>query len=217
MKQVNLIPMSMREKIVQRRRLRTWGLYLSLYAACLALAGVAIRIGLLTGESNVSRQIEDEQTKMKLVQNEYIRDKALVSDLRRQIDAANATGRHPNWGLLLDLVSQGLNDQTVLDGVELIRTRIEPAKAPPAKGAEATAKKPPAAARTEFTLALRGRSQSVEAMGHMLVELEKCNVFRQVKLGDNRRVDSTTASVIEFQVTCLLDSTEPSPSAGEPK
>lgn len=216
MKQVNLIPMSMRERIVQRRRLRTWGLSLGLYAACLALASVAIRIGLLTGESNVSQQIEDEQAKMKLVQNEYIRDKALVSNLRRQIDSANATGRHPNWGLLLDLVSQGLNEQTVLDGVELIRTRIEPPKATPAKG-DPAAKKAPVVARTEFTLALRGRSQSVEAMGHMLVEMEKCSVFRQVKLGDNRRVDSTTGSVIEFQVTCLLDSTEPTPSAGEPK
>lgn len=216
MKQVNLIPLFMREKIVQRRRLRTWGLSLGLYAACLALASVAIRIGLLTGESNVAHQIEEEQAKMKLVQSEYIKDKALVSSLRRQIDSANATGRHPNWGLLLDLVSQGLNDQTVLDGVELIRTRIEPPKAAPAKGAEPAAKKPPAA-RTEFTLALRGRSTSVEAMGHMLVELEKCSVFRQVKLGDNRRVDSANGSVIEFQVTCLLDSTEPGPIAGEPK
>ncbi len=209
--------MSMRERIVQRRRLRTWGLSLGLYAAGLALASVAIRIGLLTGESNLSHQIEDEQAKMKLVQSEYIRDKTLVSSLRRQIDSANATGRHPNWGLLLDLVSQGLNDQTVLDGVELIRTRIEPPKAAAAKGAEPAAKKPPAVARTEFTLALRGRSKSVEAMGHMLVELEKGNVFRQVKLGDNRRVDTASGSVIEFQVTCLLDSTEPTPSAGEPK
>ena len=208
MKQINLIPKTVQLRLKQTRRLRVWGIGLCVYAAVLVVSTGLVRVGAMSEGSDISARIDVEQAKLKSVQSEYLREKTTMAGLRKSIDTANATGRHPNWGLLLDVVSQALNDQTVLDGVELIKTGAEP---PRANGQKGVPKSTSNAVHTEFSLALRGRSRSVEAMGHMLVELEKCRVFSKVKLGDNRRIETAAGSVIEFQVTCQLDSSEPLP------
>ena len=217
MKLINLIPRGTQERLARRRRLRLWMLGLGTYAACLALAGAAIRIGLRSGASDVSRYIEAEVVKVRSFEGEQLKGKTVMASLRKQIDAANATGRHPNWGILLDAVSQALNAQTVLDNVELVKTKVEPVKDAKPKVDDTKARKGASSPRTEFSILLRGRSQSVEAMGQMLVGLEKFKVFRQVKLGDNRRVEVGVDSIIEFQVSCFMDSSDPLPVSGGSK
>lgn len=198
MNRVNLIPVEVQDRTARVARGRSWGVLLGGFGLCLALVGAAVRVGLSTQTADLTRQISDAESGLQRVTDEQNRVKTQLTSIKRRLDAARATGRHPNWGLLLNMLAASLDEQTALDGVELSRMVPEPVKA------EAGKKAPKPVA--EQVVILRGRSTNMEAMGGFLANLEKSHLFRLVKLGDNHRSDSAGKNVIEFQVTCVLDS-----------
>jgi Tfp pilus assembly protein PilN len=160
--------------------------------------GTGVRLGLSRTDADLSRQLEEAQKSVAKLDEEQSKARVQLTTMKRRLDAARATGRHPNWGILMNLLADALNPRTALDALELTRTRVEAGKG------ESGAK----AAMSEMSVNLKGRSQSVEGMGEFLAALERTKVFRQVKLGDNRRVDENGSSVIEFSVRCVLDSSD---------
>ena len=203
---VNLIPQDIQARIARRGRLKSWGIGLSLYTLGLCVVGTAVRLGLGTVDGDLTRQLGEAQSSVDRLDEEQGKSRVQLTAMKRRLDAARATGRHPDWGILINLLADALNPRTALDGIELVRSRVE---APKSEGAAK-------ASVSEVSVVLKGRSQSVEAMGEFLASLEKTKVFRQVKLGDNRRVDGNGTSVIEFSVRCVLDSSEgPTPEVAK--
>ncbi len=210
---VNLIPAPRRLAAARRKRITHWCMAGAAYGVTLlaiaAAAWVAGRGGggeLESRLQEVSLQAAQAETQTKKVMAD------LVSAQERLAAIKRVTG-HPDWSVLLSLVSSAREGRVVFDACEL--EAVTPKAAPSAAGATAPPAGPapttpsvatPAAVKGPpgYMLRLSGIARQQREIPQFVLRLEAMRLFEKVSLleSQSRVLDGT--EVYGFRIECTL-------------
>lgn len=190
---VNFIPVPRRQVKACRTRLRRWGIGLSIHAAAL-LVGYGVCVSCVRPDTSEL----DEQCKVLAAQTKASKAKVLslrreLAEAGRRLRAAQAVGRHADWGVLLALVARNVGDEVVL-----ARCRLESRERP---GAEAGGGKP----AERLVLALSGFARSQAQVSDFILRLEKTGLFDAVRLVKTGSEEFLSVKAVGFHVACALE------------
>lgn len=214
MKCLNLIPAPRRQARARQARVRTWSFVLGAYALATAAGYVACfaypdsdQTAMLRDTRVVTEELRDTSREMRAV-------RAQVADAAGRLAIARSVRNHPDWSLLLALLSDSLADQIVLE-----RCALLPVDSPAAETAEggmppaahhkaAGAGAAPAATTAQgpraFRLDLAGMARSQTAVSQFVLRLEKARVFDEVRLVQTSRKPFLKGEAVAFQLECSL-------------
>ncbi len=217
---INLLPSHRWDALRQRQRIRSWVFVVAVYG--LALAGAWGCWGLRSSLGAVAEVPQKQGTCLEQIsaingQIEKLRaDRAAIStnmaEARRTLDAAMAVGHHPDWSVLLDLLTcMGAppNPTIVFEHVEL-QPRLAPVakdgKAKPATPAPQTSEIPD---QYGYSLVLEGVAVSQVDVAQFAKVLQTQKLFESVSIVGTRPRDSIAADapglhLVSFQINCTL-------------
>lgn len=206
---VNLIPMARRLAAARRRRIRRWGIVGGFYAVVLACAYGSVvlpgSVGSATLDArirDVASQAADSEAQTKKVQAEY---EAVQSRLR----AVRRVTGHPDWSVLLGLISRAREGQVVFEVCELEPLAASPAKTAPkpadaAPGGTAPTSPAPAPSGTRYVLRLNGMATQQQEIPKFVLRLEALQLFENVTLLESQARQLDEAEVFAFRIECGL-------------
>jgi Tfp pilus assembly protein PilN len=206
MSPVNLIPAARLAATRRRASVRWWSGGCGAYAAVL----VAILLGLrLLGAANPA----SVQARIVQTQSEIEQSRSAASSLRQQLGrteielkAAVAVARQPDWSLLLGLLAQALDPETVLQSVTLGTpggTKVGLRSGGRARSAGRGAA--PSRIDGAIDLELRGYCRSQQNVARFILRLEQTGLFSQVVLSDTQREPFLSETAVVFRIICTLD------------
>jgi Tfp pilus assembly protein PilN len=215
---INLLPSHRWDALRQRQRMRSWMFVVAVYG--LALAGAWGCWGL---RSSLGAEMPQKQgtclEQISAINGQIEKlhaDRAAIStsmaEARRTLDAALAVGHHPDWSVLMDLLTaMGAppNPTIVFEHVEL-----QPRQAPVAKDGKA---KPvtPSPQTSEipdqygYSLVLEGVAGSQVDVAKFAKVLQTLKLFESVSIvgtrpRDSVAVDAPGLHLVSFQISCTL-------------
>ncbi len=217
---INLLPSHRWDALRRRQRVRSWTVLVGVYA--LALAGAwgcwGLRSSLAAGAEAPQTQetCADKISAINTEINKLHADRAAISasmaEARRTLDAAMAVGHHPDWSVLLDLLtSMGAppNPTIVFEHVEL-----QPRQGPVAKDgkAKAPATAPQASEAPDqwgYSVVLEGVAGSQVDVAQFAKVLQTLKLFESVSIVGTRPRDSIAPDapglhLVSFQINCTL-------------
>lgn len=190
---VNLIPAPRLATRQRRRHLRAWAWGLTAYAAAVVLACAAVTLFQTDPDAgDTLQQVESTRAANRKA------SAALVDAAKRLSQAQNAQrmvrvlSDQPDWSLLFAALANRLGNETVLRDVQL---RAAPVPT-------ATAAKPQAPAR--YRLALRGLGKTQAAVSQFVADLEKSQLFDEVRLLRTGREPFLADTAVTFDLDCTL-------------
>jgi Tfp pilus assembly protein PilN len=215
---INLLPSHRWDAMRQRQRIRSWAFVVAIYG--LALAGAWGCWGLRTSLGTEMPQKQGtclEQISTINGQIEKLRaDRAVIStnmaEARRTLDAAMAVGHHPDWSVLLDLLtSMGAppNPTIVFEHVELQPRPAPVAKDGKAKPATPTSQTSEVPDQYGYSLVLEGVAGSQVDVAQFAKVLQTLKLFESVSIvgtrpRDSVAVDAPGLHLVSFQINCTL-------------
>ena len=183
MSEAGLIPKS---RLVARRRRRLvqrWALGLAAVAGLLVLLHVALALAPTVRSDREPQLAELRQQAQGLQQRlRLLDDEILQAQVR--LAANRAVSEHPDWSVLLAVLSQQLQDQVVLRQVELIAPERSP--------------------QGIFVLHVQGHAESQAAVSQFVLRLEGLGLFETVKLVESRRAPILNQAATGFRLECPL-------------
>ena len=216
MKCLNLIPAPRCQARARRARVRTWSVVLGAYALAAAAGYVACyaypdgdQTALLRDARAVTEELRSSGRQMRAVRTQ-------VAEAAGKLAIARNIRNHPDWSLLLAMLSDSLADQIVLDRCALVAVDSPAggpdgpaAPAPPSAGRARGLHPAPAAAAAaagtrgfHFTVAGYARTQS--AVSQFVLRLEQARVFDEVRLVETSLKPFLGGQAVAFQVECSL-------------
>jgi hypothetical protein len=211
---INLIPS--RRRATQRRaaRVRLW---LSIApAVTLVLAGSYGYLFATWGSGgNTAEAIADANSKVESGRRQLSSARALLAEAQAKKRALREVSEQPDWGLLLNILSGALSDETVLSGCTLDPAaplaQEPPKEAAPAKVGQrrAAAAKPASASAgpvrpARYHLVLSGFARTQEAVPEFVRRLEQMGVFEQTTLIQSVRAPYGGTDAFQFRIECAI-------------
>ncbi len=203
---VNLLGRSFVHASQQHRLIKRWGKGLFVYVVVVTglvsimSGGGAQREELLAASGSLEAKLESRKRELAGKISE-------ASTLRKQLRAAEAVGRHPQWGDVLALIATKANGRVVISGLsfvvsEPLRTGDAAAKASKAKTEGAKEAFDPRSA----TITLNGQAQNLAAVNEYVLALEDMNLFDQVRLKDATNIDNGSGlTTTRFEIACRIE------------
>jgi len=213
MNTTNLMPRGRQQQRSCRLRLRAWGGVCGSLALLLAGGGIWCFAIARLGAAPVSDVLRASQDVAHLLEQQ----KAISADLaaaQNEAQSVRLISGQPDWSLLLQMVSQSMDDEIVLKSCDLARepdAPISPAEIHPAASAARTA----GVVQTELatrgqllTLRLSGFGRSQAAVSRFVLRLESAEIFERVTFLQSSRQPLLAGEAIGFQLECPLRPSE---------
>ena len=190
----NMIPRHRRQARIRTRWLRRWGVTVSIYAASLLAAHLAVwhlddRGPTVAAASQDVSQLDDAKRELADLEGR-------AADLTARVRAAQQVAASPAWATLLLAVEEALGDDAVL--ASCVLTGL------PAVDAAAAPGRPVAPAASSVVLSLTGYAQTHAAVAELVLRLERIGVFQRVHLRDTKLRPVMERAAIYFDIECIL-------------
>lgn len=203
---VNLLARSFVAASHKRRMLRRWFKGLSLYSV--VLIGLA---SMLWGSDNKRVELQEASEILESKSQSRKRELADASNraslLRKQLRAAEAVAKHPNWGSVLALIASKASGHAVLSGLTLNVSDVAkvPESAVKASKQKTDGAKEPASLRAA-TIVLNGQAQGLADVTDYVLILEDLNVFDSVRVKDaSNSSNSGNGGTTRFEIVCKIE------------
>lgn len=185
---VNLIPDHRFEIRRQRQRARRWVLCCGLYA--LVLVGLWTLVQWLGGGANVAiaRELSDTEAQLADTAATIERMQPVLVRAEASLFASRSIGNQPDWSILLDLLAELLDDQTLLTDVQLDPIASDQAGTPPAG----------------YSLSVSGMAQTHAAANAYVLRLEGTDLFDRVEVQGASKQPFGADAAVAFRVICRL-------------
>ncbi|MFO8012814.1 MAG: hypothetical protein R6X20_05845 [Phycisphaerae bacterium] len=194
MRSRNLIPSHRLEAARRRRRLKAWVGAVSVYAAVLVTVYVACVCAWGVDAGSLERRRQAAAERVEQVSRQIQETQAHLAEAQRTLDANRTIGGHPDWSLLLMLLSANMND-----GVVLRQCRLTPPGAEDDTPGEA-----PATDGVGWRLEMAGYGRQVTAVSQFALAMEKTGLFDEVRLLKTVRQPFLAGQATHFQIRCDL-------------
>lgn len=203
---VNLIPAHRRVAQLWRRRTRSWGVAVAIYA--LAIGGVWAGAHVVWSGSDraLARDLAEVNTQLEDAQRMVTQLRPRLAEAQTTLAATRSVGTKPDWSLLLGVLARLLGEETVLTACELepVITAAPTASVKlPGQDAKPSAVGPSQAVR-RYVLRLRGLGRTQSAVSDYVLRLEQAGLFEKVTLIDTRTEPFMDGHAVAFRVECLL-------------
>jgi len=212
---VNLIPAPRREARARRAHLRLLTVGLTAYAVFL-LAGYVMCYAFSDEETEAAfRDMRDVAARARQSDEEMRSLRAEIAQAKRELAAAQAVARHPDWSLLLAILTHAVPEEVVLR-----RCMLAPVEEPDREkgGSQDSAgglwsrqdgADPPgalaASLNRSYRLEVGGFARTQAAVSSFVLRLEKIGLFDQVKLIKTSRRVFLEGQAVAFELECSLD------------
>lgn len=197
--EINLIPDSRRRVRTHRNRIKCWVAAGSVYGFILLIGCGLLRTVWATGDPDTLSRSNQTQARMQAIHDS-------ISDIHSQLGAYEQTLtanrdliEHPDWGLLLGLLSKTLGDNLVLREFEIQRIAMSDANSSQQVDEEASGH-----GDTAFRLTIKGMGRTQAAVSQFALRLEKTGLFDGVKLLDTSLAPFLSGKAVAFRLECKL-------------
>ena len=187
----NLIPSHRLEADRRRRRLKAWGVGISGYAAALVVVYVVSLCAWGVDAEALARRRDATAQRVQQIHRQIQRAQADLAEVRRSLEANEAIGGHPDWSLLLLLLTHKMND-----GVVLRQCRLTPRDAEGPPSGDPTA--------GGWRLEMSGFGREVTAVSQFALDLDQTGLFHEVRLLKTVRQPFLAGQATHFQIRCGL-------------
>lgn len=190
MNRVNLIPRSVVNARVVRRRVRAWlfggaGAAPAVVGAAGLYAALAVQPTGALGESLDAERARALSLGEEIERiEEEIVDRSSVLALRRRITET------PRWSPLFLMLARRLSDRVALESLALVRDRVSVDDEGRATGGG-------------YRVTLSGRTDSTQTLSEVLLDLEQEALFGSVRLVSSQSRDDSRG-LIGFQIECVI-------------
>lgn len=185
---VNLIPAHRLTARHRRARLRAWAWALCAYAIVLALACAAVTLLQVDPEtSEALRQVESARNANRKAAATLVEVTKRLTQAQAARGTVQVLSDQPDWSFLFAALANRLGDDAVLRDVRLRCT---------------TGAKPESTAR--YKLEVRGLGRTQAAVSRFVAELEKTDLFDEVRLLRTGREPFLTGTAVTFDLDCTL-------------
>jgi len=190
-----------------RTRTRRWVVFGLVYSLLLLLGCVTGRIAWSLNDPGLDSALLKTQAQIETTQKTIPGLQARLDEAYFSLNANRELKEHPDWSLLLAILSHILNDDLILRECSLKKIDPHDMNTAPAAGnsglIQQATDSPPQPA---FRLAIKGMGRSQEAVSQLALRLEQTHLFTRVKLVDTNLEPFMTGKAIAFRVECTLDS-----------
>jgi Tfp pilus assembly protein PilN len=180
---VNLIPAPRRAAQQAKRRVRAWITVTAGWGGLLIAACAGTQLSLGRDHAATAAELASTQkriSELNIRVNELRRN---ITQLTTQRDTALAISDHPDWSILLSVLSQTSGEQIVLRDINL---------------------KPDPAKPMLLTLQLRGFTDSQPSVSQFVLRLQQLGLFDEVKLQRTGREPILNTSAVTFEIACTI-------------
>lgn len=210
---VNLIPAPRREARARRAHLRLLTVVLTAYGVLVA-AGYVACYALSDEETEAAfREMHEVAARAKDSDQEIRSLHTTITETQRELAAARAVARHPDWSLLLTLMADSVPDEVVLRRCVLAPVRREDRGDgdPQDDGTDSSEKGSQdsqailmESLNRSYRLQVGGFAMTQGAVSHFVLRLEKIGLFDQVKLIKTNRQLFLNGQAVAFELECVL-------------
>jgi hypothetical protein len=192
---VNLVPADRRRARARRVRIRRWLWAGGMYGLALAGAFLWAQYRLGIRPDSVDARLTEVATEIQSAEQLVEALRAKFALTQKELAATRAVTDHPDWSVLLGLVSGARAGEIVLDSCELTPTDTKPG-----------------AAIHRYTLRLGGFGRHQVDIPNFVLRLEQMGLFERVTMLDSRARTDGDVEVFAFRIECSLrDSRGPNP------
>lgn len=132
-----------------------------------------------------------------------------IASVRSSLDYRRSMAQQPDFSVLLQLISDAVDRDTVLRQLSLKGSGVDILRAsPPQPGTEREPK--------HFLLTLRGSSRGESGVSRLSARLREAGVFDHVELRRTGRDAGSDGESVAFEIDCLLSDTPSATSSGAP-
>ena len=205
MSDVNLIPPNRLASKLRRARLRTWGTICVVYVASLTIVLSSAR----TFWSGSARSVEAELAN---TQQQIDQHNEAMIDLRRQLAEAmgelevnRATTIGPDWSKLVVMLAEQLGEEIVLNRLGLVA--LDQQNNQIAENIQDWLSSSPTGlpdVNRQYTIRLAGFGRTQSSVSHLLLRLEKVDLFQSVRLVNSYRQAFLGDHAVAFTIECRI-------------
>jgi hypothetical protein len=209
---INLIPMQIQHAKARRRRIRAWAMIAIGWCSTLAIAYAGFYLKFAYPVHSLDAELNQAATNIDEIEHNLATTRAQIQELSQKLDSNRRAVIHPDWSILLALLSDSLGDDIVLGtasvsrGEEAIAIPVQKtaaAPAPPTPIAK-VAIKPPAA--PTWTLSIQGLGRTPTAVSQFVLRLESTGLFDHVDPQKITREPFRNAEATAFRIECQMKS-----------
>ncbi|GEM_PF-2037669 len=202
MKDLNLLPRTIRERAAVRRRLALWSVVLGLSATTLTAGTIGVR---LIGGKERSRlesdggRLAERASRANAV---YATVHQQVIEHSQRLEASETVGVHPNWAKLMRALAILRGDDIVLRAIDV--TTIEQSLVPkPEPGQKGKSRAKPVRFEA-YSLVIKGYGLSHTGVVQFSRRLEDLGLMRDVSLKETRAEPHLSVPAVWFELECRM-------------
>jgi len=193
---VNLIPDARVQFVARRKRIRRWVMAGVVYGFILLMGCGLIRMMGDQSNPSIVSDRADVQLRIESIGNSISKIRSHLGEYEQTLMANRDLVEHPDWGLLLALLSDTLGDEMVLKETAIERLALLDV----GQGDSQSSKYEGAV----FRLVIKGMGRSQSAVSQYALGLEKTNLFNGVKLVDTHLEPFLFGKAVAFSIECRL-------------
>jgi Tfp pilus assembly protein PilN len=181
---VNLIPAPRRAARLAGRRLRAWIIAAIGWAGMIAGACGVTHLSFGRDQAATAAELDSTRQRVSVLNTRVSELRRTVAQLVAQRDTALAISDHPDWSILLGVLSQTTGERVVLRDISL---KPVPSKLAP-----------------QLVLQLRGFTDTQPAVSQFVLRLQQLGLFDEVKLIRTGREPIQNTSAVTFEITGVI-------------
>ena len=210
---VNLIPYARIEARRRRERGRRWVFACVGYCSALVLLWLVVNALWGMPDAATAQQVEDIKVQIEDTRAALDLLHPRLADAQTTLAASRTIGDQPDFSILLSLLANLLDEETVLSDVDI--TPYDPAISSMRDLHRVAATDDNRTARA-YWLRVEGLGRSQSAVSEYVLRLERCGLFKRVHLLDTHKKPFLRDDAVAFRVECLLGEPAPvdNPSTG---
>jgi Tfp pilus assembly protein PilN len=186
MKCMNLMSQHRREEQARCTCMARWSGCLAAWACLISVACIAAA-ALSNMESNFESSRSAIVLRTTAAQASASASSSQIDRIRKRLEVARAVEAHPDWSVLLPVVSSRLGDDIALERISL----------EPVRGEEATRR---------ATMTLNGVGTDRAALSDFVIRLEETGVFTRVETATAQRRPIGQKEFFAFELRCRVGS-----------
>lgn len=195
MMSVNLIPPARRQAKRRQLRLRRWTVICAIYAGIVAgVCGVSFAVW-PREQFNAHQQLRTESARLERAKRDIGQLEGQLAQVRSELAANEAVGRHPDWSILLELVGRSADARLLLRAL-----RLETLEAGDRGGRRG--RDDASATRAGYLLEIDGAGMTQAAVSRFVLSLEQAGLFDTVVLEGTRRETIHKTPAVVFDLRC---------------
>ena len=194
MNQPNMLPLPIKERAAQRRRLILWLKGVAAAAVCGVVGCVVAGAYLGDLESPVRDELDSVRSVINKLEASEAAAWARIETVTHELGVAEDIAGQPNWSVLLGVLAAGLNDGAYLEQIEtslVLDGAID--VAPPSK-----------AASGPYRVKVTGISLMQGDATRYALYLENCRLFDSVRLVGTQPRPDVDKNAVGFEISCVI-------------